>query len=149
MMEDLLDYSSTRRIECLEELMDAIWKIDRHSQTLKFTGHVRTTEGIRGLAISSITRHITLELVLPMERMTRALILDSVGETFTSVRHRGHKPCSRLCPRVRVHGTHVPQYDNTGVGENGFARNDHDESKEDPSEYIGDSGVNEDIPNRH
>ncbi|CAI8598345.1 unnamed protein product [Vicia faba] len=149
MMGEPLDHSGTRKIECLEEQGDAVWEIDRNAQTLKFTGHVRTTEGIRGLAVSSITHHITLELVLPMEQMIRALTLDSVGENSTSARHRGPRPRNRPSPRVRVHGPHVPQYDNAGAGENGFARNGRVESEEDPSEYLGDSSVNGDLPNGH
>ena len=149
MMEEPLDHSGTRKIECLEEQGDAVWEIDRNAQTLKFTGHVRTTEGIRGLAVSSITHHITLELVLPMERMIRALTLDSVGDNSTSSRHRGPRPRNRPSPRVRVHGPHVLQYDNASAGENGFARNGRVKSEEDPSEYLGDSGVNGDLPNGH
>ena len=71
-----LNHSGIRKIECLEELGDAVWELDRASQTLTFTGLVRTTEGIGGLVVSSVIHHVTLEIVLPLERMISTLGLD-------------------------------------------------------------------------
>jgi hypothetical protein len=64
-----LSHSGTRRIECQEELGDAVWELDMTSQTLIFTGIVRTTLGIEGLVVSSAIHHVTLEIVMPLEMM--------------------------------------------------------------------------------
>ncbi|WJX30234.1 hypothetical protein P8452_18797 [Trifolium repens] len=74
-----LDHSGIRRIECREDMGDVVWELDRASQTLRFTGLVKTTEGIGGLLVSSIIHHITLEMVLPLERMIMALNLGDQG----------------------------------------------------------------------
>ncbi|KAK2396558.1 hypothetical protein QL285_058207 [Trifolium repens] len=97
-----LDYSGIRRIECLEDSGDAVWELDRASQTLRFTGLVKTTEGIGGLLVSSIIHHITLEMILPLERMIMALNLNGNGEGSQSARPRGPRPRRRtVCIRVR------------------------------------------------
>ncbi|KAK2417356.1 hypothetical protein QL285_039665 [Trifolium repens] len=75
-----LGHSGIWRIECLEDMGDAVWELDRASQTLRFTGLVNTIEGIGGLLVSSIIHHITLEMVLPLERMIMALNLNGNGE---------------------------------------------------------------------
>jgi len=53
----------------LEELGDAVWELDMASQTLIFTGIVRTTVGIEGLVVSSVIHDVTLEIVIPLEMM--------------------------------------------------------------------------------
>ena len=62
-----MSHSGTRGIECLEELGDAVWELDMASQTLIFTGIVRTIVGIKGLVVSSAIHHVTLEIVMPLE----------------------------------------------------------------------------------
>ena len=69
MSGELLSHSGTWRIECLEELGDAVWELDMASQTLIFTGIVRTTVGIEGLVVSSVIHDVTLEIVIPLEMM--------------------------------------------------------------------------------
>jgi hypothetical protein len=69
MSGESLSHSGTRRIECLEEIGDAVWELDMASQTLICTGISRTTIGIEGLVISSSIHHVTLEMVMPLELM--------------------------------------------------------------------------------
>lgn len=76
MSEESRNHSRTRKIECLEELGDVVWELNRASQTLTFTGLVRTTEGIGGLVVSSIIHHVTLEIIIPLDRMISTLGLD-------------------------------------------------------------------------
>ncbi|CAJ2636902.1 unnamed protein product [Trifolium pratense] len=97
-----LNHSGTRRIECLEEMGDAVWELDRASQTLTFTGFVKTTEGIGGLLVSSIIHRITLEMVLPLERMIMALNLNGVGRGSHSTGPRGPRPRVGRTARMRV-----------------------------------------------
>lgn len=112
---------------------DAIWEIDRTSQTLKFRWLVRTKEGIWGLVVSSIVHHIALESVLHMERMIRASNLDNARESTIFAWPRGSRPCNRHSPRVRVCVPHVPHYDNAGINKKGFEGIGHVASEEDPS----------------
>jgi hypothetical protein len=154
-----LNHSGTRRIECLEELGDAVWELNRASQTLTFTGFVKTTEGIGGLLVSSIIHHITLEIVLPLERMIMALNLDGVWEGSNSTRPRGPMPRVRRTARIRVRTrspvlyNFVNDQEDVGMNNNGprmnYNPNEQVVPEEDPSEYSGGGDANGDLPNGH
>ncbi|KAK2411492.1 hypothetical protein QL285_046765 [Trifolium repens] len=129
---------------------DAVWELDRASQTPRFTGLVKTTEGIRGLLVSSIIHHITLEMVLPLERMIMALKLNGNGEGSHSARPRGPRPRRTIRIRVRspvrynyVNGQGV-RINNDGLGGNNNL-NEQVVPEEDPSEDSHGGGGNDDL----
>ncbi|CAJ2662674.1 unnamed protein product [Trifolium pratense] len=150
-----LHHSGTRRIECMEEMGDASWELDRASQVLTFTDFVKTTEGIGGMLVSSTIHHITLELVLPLERMLMTLNLDGLGEGPNPPIPRGPRPRIRRTTRIRfrspvyhnfVETPDVHMYDN-GIRVNPGS-NASVEPEEDPSEDSGHGGVDGDLSNR-
>jgi hypothetical protein len=152
-MPEPLDHSGIRRIECLEDTGDAVWELDRASQTLRFTGLVKTTEGIGGLLVSSIIHHITLEMVLPLERMIMALNLNGNGEGSQSARPRGPRPRRRTI-HIRVRSPVRYNYVNgqgVGINNNGLGVNNNPNEQvvpeEDPSEDSHGGSGNEDLVN--
>lgn len=150
---ELLNHSGTRKIECLEEQSDAVWELDRTSQTLTFTGLVRTTEGIGGLLVSSVIHHITLEIVLPLERMISTLGLDRAREDSTSERARGPRPRFRHTARISVrppvvyHFEDDPEEDGADMTVTDVGVSGRGEDETDPSEDLGVGGANGDLPN--
>jgi hypothetical protein len=150
---ELLNHSGTRKIECLEEQGDAVWELDRTSQTLTFTGLVRTTEGIGGLLVSSVIHHITLEIVLPLERMISTLGLDRAREDSTSERARGPRPRFRHTARISVrppvvyHFEDDPEEDGADMTVTDVGVSGRGEDETDPSEDLGVGGANGDLPN--
>ncbi|WJX94910.1 hypothetical protein P8452_76285 [Trifolium repens] len=149
MPREPLDHLGIRRIKCLEEMGDVVWELDRASQTLRFTGLVKTTEGIGGLLVSSIIHHITLEMVLPLERMIMALNLNGNGEGSHSARPRGPRPrCRTIRIRVRSpvrynygNGQEDVRINNDGLGVNNNP-DDQVVPEEDPSEDSHGGGGN-------
>jgi hypothetical protein len=150
---ELLNHSGTRKIECLEEIGDGVWELDRASQTLTFTGLVRTTEGIRGLVVSSVIHHVTLEVVLPLERMISTLGLDRARENSTSERARGPRPRFRRTARISVrppvvyHFENDPEEDGADMTVTDVEVSGRAGDEVDPSEDLGVGGANEDLPN--
>ncbi|CAJ2662621.1 uncharacterized protein LOC123885335 [Trifolium pratense] len=154
MPREPLNHSGTRRIECLEEMGDAVWELDRASQTLTFTGFVKTTEGIGGLLVSSIIHHITLEMVLPLERMIMVLNLNGVGRGSHSTGPRGPRPRVGRTARMRVR-SRSPVYYNFVNHQANLRMNNNDNQivpDEDPSEDSSGgeaNGNNGSLPNGH
>ncbi|XP_045787277.1 uncharacterized protein LOC123882461 [Trifolium pratense] len=155
MPREPLNHSGTRKIECLEEMGDAVWELDRASQTLTFTGFVKTTEGIGGLLVSSIIHHITLEMVLSLERMIMALNLNGVGRGSNSTGPRGPRPRVGRTARMRVRSRSPVYYNFVNDHQANLRMNNNDNQivpDEDPSEDSSGgeaNGNNGSLPNGH
>jgi hypothetical protein len=136
-----LAHSGTRRIEFLEDPRDDVWEINLATQTLIFTGLVRTTTGFGGQPTTTIVTHETTEMILPLQRLYLAL------HDMGVVPPVGPDPQEPIVPPV-VDPVDVAEQGGGGV----HAPEEEDpeeEPEEDPEEYLEEGEFIGGDPNGH